>query len=120
MICITTINSCGLYTEFSQLVQLPVHVVTSSLLSVSSPLSTSIRIIPKESSMLLGRVLQEVTGVAGLVSMSEPPFPMELLTIDSFSTSIHVSMAVLSTPPACPIRGTDGKKVLTIVLVTSI
>ena len=49
-----------------------------------------------------------VTGVAGLVSMSKPPLPMDSLAKDSFSTCSHVSMVA------------DGKKVLTIVLVTSV
>ena len=97
MICIIVTNSHALYTEFGQFMWLPVHVVMSSPLSVSSPLSTSIQMISKESSVSLAHMLWGVTGIAGLVSVSEPPFPMESLAMDSFSTSSYVSMAALST-----------------------
>ena len=72
--------------------------------------STSIQMISKVPSVSLGHVLWGVTGVAGLVSMSEPSFSMESLVIDSFSTSIHVLMVALSTPSVHLISSTDGKR----------
>ena len=95
-------------------------MVISRLLSLSSLLSVSIQTMSKESSMSLAHVLWGVTGVAGLISMSEQPLPLVSLAMDSFCTSSQVSRAALKTSSTYPMSEAARKKVLTIVLDTPV